>query len=442
MDDKSILNSVIFYKNNKTARFHMPGHKGRAPDGCDFLAPVYPFDITELDCTDNLYDPAPDGPVERSERLASELFHTSHTVFSAGGATAAIFAAIILCCCGVKQPRVLCDRRAHRSVINALAVCGASPVWFDPHKQSDFGAVITRATSNGDISAVFITSPDYYGCMCDVAAIADISHTLGAPLICDNSHGSHLAFIDGGKNHPYRLGAQLCIDSIHKTLPALTGAALLHFTDSFDPDDVRRAMSRCASTSPSYIIAASADAALRYMKAHGEAECERIACLRGETQKKLSALGYRTAIFEYCDPQRLCIRDKNARALYAHLESRGVVGEFCDSEDVVLILSVMNDDSDFERLLSAVKDFIPTPAPGLPDYYPAKLPQTAISIRDAVFARSRVIPVSECEGQICAESVAPYPPGVPIIVPGERYDADIIEVAQRCGIESVRAVIL
>ncbi|MFA6948879.1 MAG: hypothetical protein WCQ72_07845, partial [Eubacteriales bacterium] len=397
----------------------MPGHKGRAPDGSKFLAPIYPYDITELDCTDNLYAPAQNGAVEQSERLAAELFHTAHTVFSAGGATAALFAAIILCCEGRREPRILCDRRAHRSVINAFAVCGVSPIWFDPHDTPKF-ADIAKPLGADEIAAVLITSPDYYGRMCDVAAVSRLAVSLGAPLICDNSHGSHLAFINGGEYHPYKLGARLCVDSIHKTLPALTGAALLHFSDDFSPSDVRRAMSRCASTSPSYIIAASADAALRYMKLHGADGCEKLAGLITDAKQTLHTMGFSTAQFPIGDPQRICIRDKNARALYAHLEKHGVVGEFCDSDDVVLIASVMNTKEDFDRLCAACADFSPSPSPGIPDFYPSVLPERVTSIREAVFARSRDVKTEESIGLICAESVTPYPPGVPLIVAGER----------------------
>ncbi len=423
----SVTRALNDYTARAKARFHMPGHKGRGAGLLPFDSALT-FDVTELDLTDNLYSPSGGGIFRAELDFLRSLYGTAATVITAGGATSAVCAAFA--CCARRAPGlpVLCDRKAHISVINALALLGLEPVWFNAGALArDNIGELSEKYANMKFSAVFVTSPDYYGQARDISALVKLAETLGAPLVVDNSHGSHLLFYDGGRLHPLRQSAALVIDSIHKTLPALTGAALLHAARdtrfAFTEDELLSALRLFVSTSPSYLISSSACACLREMAERGDHAHARLLALVIDAREKLLALGY-TLELSY-DPFRLCISDKKARLLYDFLAERGIVCEFCDGRTVVLLTSVRNTAGDFELLLDACRHFSPTP-PKPEKPYVFRLPMRALPIRDAMLAPQEHIPVTEANGRTAAAPAAPYPPGIPVIVPGEVFDSDVI----------------
>lgn len=430
----SVTRALSQYAAHAAVRFHMPGHKGRGVGRLPFDSAL-PYDVTELEYTDNLYTPSPNGIFRDEINFLKSLYGTAATLLTAGGATSAVFAALAACARRAPGLPVLCDRKAHLSVIHALALLGLEPIWLDAGTVSreNVGA-LSKKFENIKFSAVFATSPDYYGQARDIPALAELAKTLGAPLIVDNSHGSHLFFYDGGRLHPLRQGANLVIDSIHKTLPALTGAALLHAANGFSEDELRSALRLAVSTSPSYLISSSACACLHEMAERGEEAhaklFERVARVRDE----LSALGY--TLEPAYDPFRLCISDKNAKNLYEFFADRGIVCEFYDGRTVVLLTSVRNTKEDFECFLSAARQFVPTPPPPKKPFIFC-LPKHAIPLRDAVMRRSEIVPISCALGRVAAEPAAPYPPGIPLIVPGEIFDDSTIGALSGYGIDFV-----
>jgi arginine/lysine/ornithine decarboxylase len=230
------------YARQNPVRFHMPGNKGRISRfNFDMSA-----DVTELPFTDNLYNPDGEtGIIYRLEdKIAACFFPDTdcvHSVISCGGATLCIQGALLTLARLSRHNRekfLICDRASHISLINALALLNITPLWICSGNACEF---ISRAEDyikiyGNAVIGAFVTSPDYYGKMKDIKAISGLCKKYSVPLVTDNSHGSHLAFHKDGELHPIKAGADISVDSVHKTLPALTGAAILHTAKKFDKE--------------------------------------------------------------------------------------------------------------------------------------------------------------------------------------------------------------
>ncbi|MBQ9921310.1 MAG: hypothetical protein IJO52_03920, partial [Clostridia bacterium] len=242
-----IYNALEEYAENTVSRFHMPGHGGRAQDG--FLGDVYRYDVTELSETDDLA--CPTGVIAEAQRLAAEKFGAESTLFSCQGATLCIRAAIYACLMLRPRGRIYCHRKVHKSVVNTFVLLDIRPVWFCD-EDTDFS----------DCDAVIYTHTDYHGNIFPCEKLYSAAQKYGFLVVADNAHGSHLAFMEGGRLHPVRMGADFCIDSLHKTLAVLTGGACLNVKKAEWSPLCRSGMTLFGSTSPSYLIMASIDKAL------------------------------------------------------------------------------------------------------------------------------------------------------------------------------------
>lgn len=420
-----IIDDVNIYKNKETARFHMPGHKGR-PLGA-FFDCALPYDVTELPETDDLYRPSKEGGIERSEKRAAEIFGADITIYSAGGATLALQAAIA----AVRRKRsgvYLCSRDVHMSIVNALALCDIQPLWFYGVEDAKKAA---EACEN--IAAVILTYENYYGVLGDIVAYRQIIPN--AVFIIDNAHGSQLAFCDGGKAHPLRLGGDLVIDSPHKTLPAMTGCALLHSKGGYSAGELKDAMSIFGSTSPSYLLLQSLDKCISYCDEHRDAFallCDRVKNAR----QRLRLLGYGVMDTEggqSYDPTRLCVYVKNADEIFNRLRGDRVIPEFCDGTSIVFIPSIMNAAEDFERLIESASKLKPIPTEIEPVHI--YTPTHEYTLHNALMSDSRILPIDQCENRIAARITAPYPPGIPLIMPGEVITAEAMQIMKKHNIK-------
>ena len=268
--DTPIFDFVQNYIKSNTARLHMPGHKGVSFLGCEA------FDITEIRGADELY--APDGIIRKSEENATLLFGTAKTVYSAGGSSQSINAMLYLSYIKADKstrPFVLAGRNAHKSFIYALAKLDTDVEWISPENTDSIcscivnGEMVEKALKTFDTKpfAVYITSPDYLGGMSDIPSIAKVCKSYDIPLLVDNAHGSYLKFYKQDL-HPISLGADMCCDSAHKTLPVLTGGGYLHIAknDKYNfSQNVVNAMAIFGSTSPSYLILQALDLCNKYI---------------------------------------------------------------------------------------------------------------------------------------------------------------------------------
>lgn len=430
------------------ASFHTPGHKGRAGilGGLDLLR----YDLTELPDTASLYDDC--DAIEQAERLAAKAFGAAETLFSAGGCTLCIQTMLLL---GAGAGgRVLFARNSHRSAVNAAALLGLQPVWAWPTGEN---GQITAADINNalidhnDIRSVYITSPDYYGNLADIPAISELCKKAGIPLLVDNAHGSHLGAFS---LHPLSLGASMTADSCHKTLPVLTGGAMLHIGTGanhqplYSRQAAKAAMALFGSTSPGFPVLASLDLARDWWERAGKEAY-------GQTASFVQALTH-TAVLENIavpevmrDPARLTL---NTAAIGAggkqaaeFFRSQGCEPEYADDRCVVFIITPFNTPKEIERLQTAIHQLPIEQRHGRflknhgtpPVYQPETKPEAVLSPREALLKESETVAVKNAEGRIAARSVCPCPPGIPAVVPGELIDGDTAQRLRECGFDSL-----
>ena len=428
-----IANFVKQYATSDVSRFHMPGHKGKPHLGFESL------DITEIDGADVLYSAC--GIIEESEEITSSLFHTAHTFFSAEGSSLSIKAMLAIIKSTAKdgeKPRILAARNVHKAFIYACALLDLDVEWLFPKTATHLCSCPVSAddvknaieTAPRKPSAVYLTSPDYLGGIQDIREISKVCKQYDIPLLVDNAHGAYLAFLEENQ-HPMALGATMCSDSAHKTLPVLTGGAYLHIAKDAPTaflEQARSMLSLFASTSPSYLILQSLDLCNAYL-ADGYRE-KLTACVQKiNTFKKTLA---ENGIFpEESEPLKLVLQTKplgyTGEELASYLRERKIEIEFSDRDFAVLMFTPENEEKDFTRLESALLT-LPRRTP-IRENIPPKMPKakTALSVRDAVFAPKEIVSVKEAEGKICASPLVSCPPAVPIVMSGEVITKDAME---------------
>ena len=437
-----IFDFVESYVKSGISRFHMPGHKGQTLLGPEAR------DITEIEGADVLYSAG--GVIAKSERYASELFRTGRTFYSAEGSTLAIKAMLALAMKGAKSdtpPCLLAGRNAHKALIYSAALLDFDIRWLGSSGHACECRVtpedVDRALSDMKEPpfAVYITSPDYLGNIADVSGIAAVCRRWGTELLVDNAHGAYLAFLEPSQ-HPISLGAAMCADSAHKTLPVLTGGAYLHLSESckYTDVDVREALSLFASTSPSYLILQSLDLCNKYLS---DGYAERLAALASQIEKiklRLCGAGYR---IKHGETLKIVIDalayGYTGSHLGALLRERGVECELADGQYAVLMLTPENTASDLERLTGALLD-IPARVPISSADDAFLLPQRAMSIREAVFAPAETVPTRKSVGRICGAPAVSCPPAVPIAVSGEIIGEREAALLEKYGYTTVRVV--
>ncbi|MBR4627659.1 MAG: aminotransferase class V-fold PLP-dependent enzyme [Ruminococcus sp.] len=438
--DTPIIDFLDRYASSGALRCHMPGHKG---DTRFFPRPEW--DITEISGADALFEAQ--GIIAESERNMSRLYGTAATVYSAGGSTLCIQAMLAI----MKREgrRVLAVRNAHRAFLNAAALTDIRLDWLMPVRRDGIlsGTVSPAAAEAAlsgfgeDQSCLYVTSPDYTGRTADIPALAEVCRRHGARLIVDNAHGAHLAFMPENI-HPIALGADMCCDSAHKMLPALTGAAMLHTSREEYAPLLKPAMAMFGSTSPSYLIMASLDGCCRYIADE----------IRGDIADSLRyARVFRESFagrlaFAEGDPFHVTVRASesgyNGDELAQLLRDEGCECEYSDSGLLILLMSPVNRREDWERLGPAMEKVLGRAENHQPFSWECEtfLPERAMTVREAVFAPSEDIPVDEAEGRICGAVNVPCPPAVPIAASGEVIDRRCINIFKRYGIFTVNVV--
>ena len=427
-----ICDFVRRYQQSGTARLHMPGHKGTGPLGCEGL------DITEIAGADSLYEAG--GIIAQSEANASSLFGCP-TFYSTEGASQCIRAMVYLAMLDARAKakpfRIAAGRNAHKSFLSAVAMTDAQVHWLCP-KESD--SYLSCTVTAGDVenlqdaTALYLTSPDYLGNMADIAAISEICRKKDILLLVDNAHGAYLRFLSPSL-HPMDLGAALCCDSAHKTLPVLTGGAYLHIRSDELAAQAKDALALFGSTSPSYLILESLDAANHYLaEGYREALAEFVCRLR-DTKRRLCAFGYR---FAGSEPMKLTVRAKEfgytGTELAALLRQQGLECEFADPDNVVLMPVPGTDLSGLENALTAIKPRQPVFAPPPPFAQPRQV----FTVRQALLSPAETVPVSQSRGRVLAAATVGCPPAVPIVVCGEQIDENAIARFQYYGVETCR----
>lgn len=420
---------------------HMPGHKGAGILGFEGM------DLTEIYGADELF--AAEGIIKESEQNASTLFGCP-TYYSTQGSTLCIQTMCTILCQDAKskgkKPKILAGRNAHRSFIHAAALLDFEIEWL--YGNSDYlSCAISTETLEKEIlennpTAVYLTNPDYLGNLLDIKSLASICKKHDVLLAIDNAHGAYLRFLESSL-HPIDLGADLCCDSAHKTLPVLTGGAYLHLSDSLNQvwkNDVKHFMEYFSSTSPSYLIMASLDAANEVLDTtfrNSLSECiQRVDGLKNT----LIQHGYTILSGE---PMKITISTKEfgytGNEIANLLMECDIYPEFYDSDYIVLMPSPYNTKDDLKRLETCLCK-IERKSVVFNSFSKLERAKKVMNVRQALFAPSKMIEVSKSLGQVCSSVSVSCPPAILPVIPGEVISESSVEVMKYYGIETVRVV--
>lgn len=435
-----ICDFVKKYADGKSVRVHMPGHKGQAMLGFEHL------DITEIQGADSLFEA--NGIIAESEKNAGQLFGT-RTFFSAEGSSLCIRAMLYLCVKYArsmgKKPLIFAGRNAHKTFLSAAALLDLDIRWMTASEGDGYlsckisGEDVEKYLKEADELpvAVYVTSPDYTGNLCDIHAIASVCHKYGVLLLADNAHGAYLKFLSPSL-HPIDLGADMCCDSAHKTLPCLTGAAYMHVSESAPKlmtAEAKNALSMFGSTSPSYLVLQSLDAANAYLADGYREKLRELVGKVAHLKKVLSAHGYRLVGDE---PLKITLSAKSmgyeGYGIADILAAQNIVCEFSDRDFCVMMLTPENSDEDIKRLFDVLLSVKPrSPITVLAPPYTQ--PITAMSVREAMLSPAETLPVQQCNGRILAAASVSCPPAVPILVCGEVIDDTAIRRFEYYGVK-------
>ncbi len=426
-----IVDFVKKYSDSKTIRAHMPGHKGESFLGCESL------DITEIKGADALFEC--DSIIKESEKNASEIYG-SHTFYSTEGSSLCIRAMMHLVLLYAKKhkkkPLVLASRNVHKTFLSAIALNDLDVEWIYSDSESYLSCEISAKALDKKLSemaqkpvAFYCTSPDYLGNVADIKALSRVCKKHDVLLVVDNAHGAYLKFLSNS-SHPIDLGADMCCDSAHKTLPVLTGGAYLHINCDADrmlKENAKRAMSFFASTSPSYLVLQSLDMCNSYLtdgyKERLQDFIQKIEKLKAE----LSECGY-----TLCSDEQLKVTIATKSYGYTGTEFADILRkkhiecEFSDPDFVVLMLTPSISDSEFEKIKSELlniekKEEILSRPPKL------KKAERVLSIKEAVLLLSETVEVKNSISKVLGNTSLSCPPAVPILVCGERIDESAVE---------------
>ncbi|BAZ43921.1 Orn/Lys/Arg decarboxylase [Chondrocystis sp. NIES-4102] len=427
------------------AAFYAPGHKqGKgSPDQLKNLisATALTVDLPELPELDNLF--APVGVIAQAEELAAETFGASKTWFLINGSSCGIIAAILATCS--QGEKIILPRNIHISAIAGLVLSGAIPIFIYPEYDLLEGlsynvtpkALQQALIAHPDAKAVMILHPTYQGICSDLSAIAEITHQYDIPLLVDEAHGAHFAFHPDLPPSAMSVGADITIQSTHKVLTAMTQASMLHLQGSrVDQNRISKALQLVQSTSPSYLLLASLDAARQQMATQGRELMNKTLTLAAKAREELAILSNISVL----NPQTVAgCQHLDLTRLTLNVSQLGITGFEADEilheqfkvtcelpllHHLCFIISLGNNQDDIKQLVEALTSLSEgkinsPPLTNIPQPITINQQPITISPRDAYFAPTQTIPISQASDRLCGELICPYPPGIPLLMPGE-----------------------
>lgn len=457
-----LLDAMLDYRRQGVVRFHMPGHRGGA--GADprigqvFGRDVFTMDVTGVLGLDDLHQPR--GIIAEAQQLAAEAFGADRSFFLVNGTSVGVQAMILAAC----EPgdKLIVARNAHKSIISGLVLSGVIPVYVAPEVDPYFGialGVTPQAIQDAldrypDARGVLLVSPTYHGITSDLAEIARIVHDRGKVLLVDEAHGPHFAFHEEMPLPALACGADACAQGVHKMLSGLTQASILHVRgDRIDAGRLQAVLRLLQSTSASYLLMSSIDVARMQMATAGHELIQRAVDLAEELRRRIRTVpgldtfgterAGRPGVFQV-DPTKVTVRVRGLGLCGAQVERwlrefGPIQAEMSDLFYVLFIVSYANQPDEVQRLADALAyladhadEYRPPEAERLLAAAEAvvarrQVPQVEVSPREAFFARHRPVPLERAVGCIAGEVVTCYPPGVPILCPGERITETVVE---------------
>lgn len=447
-----LLSALLQYAKDNTIPFHVPGHKqGRGnKELTDLLGNTcMQIDLTCLEDLDNICNPV--SVIKEAEDLAAKLYGADHAYFLVNGTTSGIQAMIMSVC---KQgDKIIIPRNAHKSAIGGVILSGAVPVYIEPEINEYMGismgvkkeTVAHALEKHPDAKAVFLINPTYYGVASDLKNIVKLAHSYGVPVIVDEAHGAHLKFSAKLPLSAMEAGADIAASSTHKLGGSLTQSSLLlHKGTLVKPEKIKATLNLTQTTSPSYILLASLDVARHQLAMKGTHMVERTYRLAMEARKEISRIGGLYVMGDEILEQPCCFT-LDPTKIVINVRGLGISGyeaekilrkkyriqvELSDLFNIIILVSIGDDSQIISYLVESLKEIaiekgqrnvvkyhIPLP----------RIPDAVLSPREAFYGENKSIPLHEAEGEISAEMIMAYPPGIPLICPGERITREIID---------------
>ena len=441
--NKPICEFLEKYNNKNPIRLHVPGHKGKNFLGCER------YDLTEIDGADELYIPT--GIIKESQENACKIFGCP-TFYTVEGSSHAIRAMLYLTKIYAektnKNYKILATRNVHKSFLSACALLGADVEWIYNESSSNyFSNYLTPEILEEYLNsikelpcALYVTSPDYLGNILDIENLAKITNKYGVLLLVDNAHGAYLKFLD---KHPISLGASMCADSAHKTLPVLTGGAYLHLSSEIYKrlnGYVETALNLFGTTSPSYLILSSLDNVNAYLENGYSNKLKAFIKKLDFLKTKLQSAGYR---FIGSEPLKLTIDAKyygyTGQEFVEILKNNDIFVEFYDFDYVVLMFTIEILDSELKKIADVLLDINKREKIEKTNFSQPKN-QRALQLKDVVFSLTKITDTKNALGKVYADFNIPCPPAVPIIMPGEVISNSTIEIFNYYKIDKVKII--
>lgn len=436
-------------RDSGMVHFDVPGHKGGRGNKAlrDFFgSDCIRSDMNSMKALDNLCHPV--SVIREAEELAADAFGADYAFLMVGGASSCVEAMVMTAC--KAGEKIIMPRNVHRSAINALVICGAVPVYVDPGVNRRLGIPLGMSVEgvkkaieqNPDAKAVLVNNPTYYGVCSDLPEIIKIAHEHGMLVLCDEAHGTHFYFSDLLPPGGMQLGADMAACSMHKTGGSFTQSAFLLCGKGVNPGYVRQIINLTQTTSGSYLLLCSLDMARRNLALNGKAMMERTIEQADYAREEINALGgYYAFGSEIVDGEYCCAFDTTK--LSVHTRDIGLAGvevydllrdeydiqlEFGDIGNFLAIVTAGDRDLEIERLISAlseIKRLYSGDLTGMLDHEYIN-PLVEMTPQAAFYSEKVSLPIEESAGRISTESVMCYPPGIPILAPGERITDEIL----------------
>lgn len=445
-----IYEALEKFRKNRIVPFDVPGHKrGRGnPELVELLGQqCVGIDVNSMKPLDNLCHPV--SVIKEAEELAAEAFGAANAFLMVGGTTSSVQAMILSV--SRKGDKIILPRNVHRSVINAMVLNGAIPVYVNPDMDKELGIALGMKLSdvekaikeNPDAVAVLVNNPTYYGICSDLKGIVELAHAHGMKVLADEAHGTHFYF---GKDLPMSAmaaGADMASVSMHKSGGSLTQSSLLLLGENMNPGYVRQIINLTQTTSASYLLLASLDVSRRNLSLRGEEEFAKVVELAEYARGEINRIG---GYYAYTSEL------ENGDSIYAFDRTKltintlgiGLAGievydllrdeydiqmELGDLSNILAYISIGDREREIERLVGALQEIKRKYSKDGTDMISAEYidPVVAVSPQTAFYACKEMLPLEDCEGRIVAEFVMCYPPGIPILAPGEQITKEIID---------------
>ncbi|MBZ9684896.1 aminotransferase class I/II-fold pyridoxal phosphate-dependent enzyme [Clostridium estertheticum] len=462
-----LVEGVLKYIKERNIPFAMPGHKGgrgflKTVKGKELYKNLIKGDITEVFGLDNLH--CPEGIIEESQKLLSEYYGSIKSYFLVNGSTSGNLAMIFSCF--NEGDKIIVERNCHRSIFNAIIMRKLKPVYIKNKINSKYDApfpldkehFLYLINKNKDAKGIIVTYPNYYGICFDLPYVIEVARKYDMKVLVDAAHGAHFGASVLLPENPLKIGANMVVMSAHKTLPSLTQTAFLHVGEGIDTSKVDFYVSAFLSTSPSYMLLCSMDYARFYIEEYGENDYEKLIELCQFYKEKINSLGkfyilgpedlhemsvnHDEDINKYTmDLTRYILnvpKGYSGHKLLEYLRVNKIQAEMSDSRNVVLIFSPFNSQQDFKFLYKALKNCdMNTLKEEYVEIIDYDIPIPIMYPYEVMGMEKTMVELRKSAGKISAVAIVPYPPGIPIVMPGERLDEhtiDVIEYYMQCNV--------